>query len=477
MKLQDSSWLIYRISVVSFLLVIGNMPVAADELADLKKQVETLAKRIEQLESQQKQVQTVPTVQRVPRVPRVQTEDDLETTTAAVNTLNVDPNSNLITAGDMQGSFKIPDTNTSFKIFGFVRGAFIYDIAARPESRGGDTAGVASAPLEGSQEYEIRGDTRIGARDSKFGISTYTPTDYGDLRTLIEGDFNGPPNDKASRANSNRTAFGVRHAYAEFGNYLVGQTFSNYMDTSAFPEKLDGSGPIARSFIRQGQLRYTWRFDKRSRIAVALENPRGDFVGADDNTLDDSVPDLTANYRYQTDRWHFQYSGMVRRIGIDNGIAGGLKDNAFGWAMQQSAAIYLGDGRDRISWNINFGDGIGRYIEDGGDQGASINLNGNLDTQFGYGGFITYRHWWTETLRSNIEFGIVRFNLNPLAEALFPDREKDANRELYASHVNLIWSPIDKVSFGVEYIHGQRMVHDGREGRIRRLQFNSEYDF
>jgi hypothetical protein len=294
------------------------------------------------------------------------------------------------------------------------------------------------------------------------------------MRTFMEGDFNGPPNNKGSRASTNRTAFGIRHAFGEFsgtyGTVLFGQYWSSFMDRTVFPDKVDSTGTVGRTFIRQGQLRYTRIFEGGGELAFALENPRADFDGADDENLHDGYPDLISYYRYETDRWHLQFSGLLRRVGINDGLPGGLKDNATAWGMNQSGRITLPWNEDEISWYLIWGDGIGRYMEGGANQGTSITADGRLDTQFSYGGFLTYKHWWTDTLHSNIDFGVSYFDLNP-------EEVADANKELFSSHINLIWDPIDKLSFGIEYIWARREVQDGRQGTINRAQFISKIFF
>jgi len=50
-----------QLRVLVLLSLCFTLPVAADELADLKKQVEILAKKIEQLEQQRKQADTAKT--------------------------------------------------------------------------------------------------------------------------------------------------------------------------------------------------------------------------------------------------------------------------------------------------------------------------------------------------------------------------------------------------------------------------------
>ena len=445
MKRFKLLWSLTRLSTITAVLLVISTPATADELDDLKQQIQDLARKIELLENQRDQEQQT-------------MADSL-------------PANDVVMAGDMPGSIKLPGTDTSLRIGGFIESAFIYDIGPRPTSRGGDIASARSAVLEGEPEYENRGDTRFTARNSRFNIVTLTPTRFGNLRTFIEADFNGPPNDKGSRATTSRTAFGLRHAYGELGNFLMGHYWTNFSDNSVFPNKVNGTGPVGRTFMRQGQIRYTHEFDQGGELAIALENPHGDFVDADDLNLDDGYPDLTTHYRYEADRWHMQFSGMLRRMGRDDGIVDASNnDQVMAWGLNQSGAFLLPGIEDRISWYLIFGDGIGRYLEGGVDQGASVSADGQLDTQFGYGGFITYRHMWTDTLESNIDFGYSTFDLNVEEVGI-------ANRKLYSSHVNLLWMPIASLEFGIEYAWAHRRVHDGREGSINRINAHSVFYF
>jgi hypothetical protein len=436
-----------------FLFVAFNaLPVTADEIDDLKQQIEILARKIEMLEQQQEQ-------------------EAAETKSAEIETVDVQ---NVVLRGDRRNSIKIPGTDTSLSIGGRIESSLIYDIGPRPTSRGGDIASARSAILEGTPEYENRGDTRFTARNSRFNIVTTTPTQFGQLRTYLEGDFNGPPNNKGSRATTNRTAFGIRHAYGELGNVLFGHYWSTFMDRTVFPTKIDGTGPVGRTFIRQGQLRYTHDFGDGGELAFALENPHSDFDGSDDENAADGYPDLISYYRYETDRWHMQSSGLLRRMGVKqvdpNVTPFPADDEVFGWGINQSASFLLPWNDDRLTWYVLFGDGIGRYLEGGSDQGATVTADGTLDTQFSYGGFVTYKHWWTETLASTVDFGASFFNLNP-------EEVNDANKKLYSSHLNLMWFPTDELEFGIEYIWGKREVHDGRQGTINRMQFTSRISF
>jgi hypothetical protein len=51
------------------------------------------------------------------------------------------------------------------------------------------------------------------------------------------------------------------------------------------------------------------------------------------------------------------------------------------------------------------------------------------------------------------------------------------NREAYSASVNLIYSPVPEVSFGLEYMSAWRKLESGASGRFDRLQFAGKYDF
>ena len=88
----------------------------------------------------------------------------------------------------------------------------------------------------------------LHARQSRLFLKTSTPTAYGELSTLLEGDlFGADGNESVSNSNS----FRVRHAFATLGNFSGGQYWSNFLNEAAFPETLDFGGPVGEIFIRQ----------------------------------------------------------------------------------------------------------------------------------------------------------------------------------------------------------------------------------
>jgi hypothetical protein len=90
-----------------------------------------------------------------------------------------------------------------------------------------------------------------------------------------------------------------------------------------------------------------------------------------------------------------------------------------------------------------------------------------LTTQYGVLG--AYRHVWNERFHSS--FG-----------ASFSSADNDtaisglAVPESYQSaHADIIWSPINRMSLGAEYIWGRRADESGDDGTLNRLQFSAKY--
>ncbi|MBS4096724.1 MAG: porin, partial [Sulfuricella sp.] len=178
-----------------------------------------------------------------------------------------------VTAGDLPGSFKIPGTDTSLKIYGAARIDTTYDLRGRiVDTFNNDwAASVFAQPFDNSANGRRHGQFFSTARASRLGFMTSTPTQAGNLLVKVEGDFNAP-NQYQAELGSNSTLFRLRHAYGQLGNVLVGQTWSNFTDLRSFPETVDFNPPGSATLLRQSQLRYTFPVGGSS-LAFSIENP------------------------------------------------------------------------------------------------------------------------------------------------------------------------------------------------------------
>jgi len=91
---------------------------------------------------------------------------------------------------------------------------------------------------------------------------------------------------------------------------------------------------------------------------------------------------------------------------------------------------------------------------------------------------IGYMHWWTNELRSNIDFNFMHQDIPGLiatagatpAGFFAISGKAGANKELVHSHVNLLWSPASFVTTGIEYQWGHRVVVTNLKGDSHTIQ-------
>lgn len=137
------------------------------------------------------------------------------------------------------GTFKLPGTGTVLKFSGFIQLDGTYDLNGRTT----DINGLDWASFLPVQPFDNTTPQRqfyVTARTSRFGVTTTTPTGIGDVGARLEADFNSPsPNGYSTQLTTNGVTFRLRQAYATFGNFLVGQSWSTYMDLMSLPDTVE----------------------------------------------------------------------------------------------------------------------------------------------------------------------------------------------------------------------------------------------
>ena len=445
---------------------------AADsqELKALKSQIEMLMKRIDQLENEQTQQ-----AKKMESTAQKQ-EAMMRQEIAEISTREIRPvigDKRVVTEGPVKGSIMFPGTDTAFKIGGYVKADMIYDTKGGVQSAlGEDFSAFARTPLEGTADEEDR-NFRAHARQSRVNLSTFTPTEYGMLKTVVEGDFFGTGGNEIL---TNSTSFRLRHAYGELGGFKVGQAWSNFMDLKSYPQIIDFGGPAGRQFIRQGLIQYTHDVSDNTKFSVALENQLTNSTNSLDNAgtseaLGD-LPDLTAQWVHTFDEGHVSLRGVGRQLSVrDTGTNN--EDEEFGYGIGLSGRYNITDS-DQLTLNTFYGDGIGRYIFDIGlsAQDAAIEDQGRIEAIEAWGGYASWGHKWSEDWKSNLHFGYVEMD-NEI-RLTNPDLE---NKKIMTFHGNVLWDVAPKVRTGLEYIYGKREVEDGREGELSRIQAGIWYFF
>ncbi len=405
-----------------------------------------------------------------------------------------------VLAGDKKLSWKLPGSDVSLRIGGYAKLDAIGITGGNRSVGSSDLFNPVAIQTRGNPTGTAPGDpsTRIHGRQSRIFLeASKTDTPFGPARAYIEADFFGPI-DLGTETVSNSNTFRLRHAYGEVGPLLGGQTWSTFSDPTSYPEILDFQGPGAQSFIRQGQVRYTGNFGGGLTGSVAVENPEsririgtGPVTGTGTPGLAsglqslgvgpfarDSTPDFVARIRYESPQVNFQLSGVATRstapLPIGSApVVGGSGNFGFGTLAAGQIAIPFFNKKDNFRFQAGYLDGASRYIQDVAGSAPSFAYNATL-TQFdsivAYGGFGAFQHWWTDALRTNLTYSIVRIN-NPVFSGVAVVRETQ-----YAT-INLIYSPWPDVDLGSEFQYGQREDADRRKGNQTRVQSSLIYRF
>ena len=355
-------------------------------------------------------------------------------------------------------SWKVPGTDVYLGIGGYVKFDFIQDFGPVGNV---DQFKVNSIANDGSTSDQLGGRTTLNARETRFNFDLHSQSSHGKLRAFVEVDFYGDNN-----------VLRLRHAFGEFGNLLAGQTWSTFMDVSARPLTLDFEGPDGEVFIRQPQIRWTQPIGEHWKVAIAAENPSNQLtnpfgVSGSPNSL---MPDIPVSVWYGGSRGHVQVAGIARQVRFARVDA--FDDSAKAGLGLNSTFVLNTVGKDTLSGQFAFGDGIGRYIESFGGLSLDgfLRSDGTVELLSSRAGLLGYTRYWTPALRSGIGYSFADLERNFLLGGATLRRTQDAR-------ANLVWSPVPLVDIGGELLWGRRDNIDGSHGDAVRFQFSVKYGF
>jgi hypothetical protein len=339
--------------------------------------------------------------------------------------------------------------DTTVKFGGFVKVDLIHDF---DQIGSPDSFDPRTIPTDDESDPGMA--TRIHARQTRFNVDIRGPTSIGPGRAFVEGDFFG-----------DNSTFRLRHAYVTLEGWLVGQTWSTFMDDDALPETLDFESPIGFPQVRQGLIRYTHQLGEGSYAAVALEDPQSKIIApAVAGSAEEPVPDLTGRLYWKHGLGHTQLGLFASAARF--APKAGSPDNLFLWGVNLSNELDV-SARDQAIAQVTYGPGIGRFR---GGITAAPDANDHLQAVEMFAVMGALQHHWCEQWRSNVTYSWAKGNLPAGTPA-------DTSQKLDYFAVNLIWQFCDKAWCGVEYLHGSNETFDDHRGEANRVQFSVRYDF
>jgi len=375
--------------------------------------------------------------------------------------------------GEFPGSFRIPGTDAALRIGGRVRMVYINSFDAIGSD---DRFQTSSIPIAGSEEAGKTSRVEFSVIPSRFNFDLRTPTGVGYMRAFLEADFAGGSDHLR-----------LRHAFGQWGRWLLGQAWSTFSDPEAEPDGIDFEGLNAISMARQPQIRWTRPLGEHTNLALALEEANPDLTGAEGVN---QIPDLVVRLRWDPENVrfpfglfaegsHIQTAILVRQLrGEIAGPGGGLREtlSTEGYGINVSGVVPApwARKRDVVRWAWNAGKGIGRYISDlASDGGQDAFFDAEADELVPVevaSGYIGYEHWWRPRVRSTLTVGYVWVdNLD--------SQPADALRRTERYSLNLAWSPIPRLDLVAEYLWGRRINRDDQSGKASQLQLGGTFRF
>jgi len=332
--------------------------------------------------------------------------------------------------------------NTRLEFYGYAKLDFIQDFDA---DLGDEIFGV-TVIAPGTES-----DTTFSAhaRQSRFGFKTYTDTSYGELVTRIEGDFFGGGSDGSGQ-------FRLRHAYGEFGPFLIGQTWGLFTPIDSYPNSLDFQGTAGIPFNRPIQARYTHDFGNGFNAIASLERDSADSSGDDafGGSTGARVPSLNGAVTYAFGDNFVKLAGIYRQLD-------GATETVDGYGINLSGHAALWEG-GLLQASLTTGEAIGSM-----DVFGLPDISGN-----------------DALAHSGITIGITQ-KISPKVSIALVGGYSDTDfgtdltaiENITTVHATVYYNPMEKVSLGVEFIYADVERFNGTSFDASRLQASAQFDF
>ncbi len=349
---------------------------------------------------------------------------------------------NLYAPSAFDSGLVVSGKNLAMKIGGYVKADLIHDLDPIGST---DLFDTTTIPTSGPHYTN----TRFHARQSRLNFDTRWPTQKGPTRIFVEADFF-----------SEGDRWRLRHAFGEFRSVIIGQTWTTFTDMASLPQTLDNEGSVSSINRRQAQIRWTQTLvPDFLTTAVSLEDPQTNIVVPDglEGNARTPTPDLVARVRLTREWGQFQIAGLWRQLGyqpIDGPV---ITDDAWGFNF---TGTLQATPRDKVYYQIQFGEGIGSY-KGLPDVAPASGSSAEVLPVFAW--MIGWTHEWNDRWSSNFTY-----SENRLDNTHFQDPD-ELHENTYIA-LNLICSPAERVYFGVEYLFGIRENVDGSRGEANRLQ-------
>ncbi|MCU4614102.1 DcaP family trimeric outer membrane transporter [Acinetobacter lwoffii] len=350
-------------------------------------------------------------------------------------------------------------SGAEFNLYGNVRADASYQVEGT--SRDLPYNHINAVALEGNNENSDRLRSTLSA--TRLGMDFKAPVGAGDkaLSGKVEVDFLGGASFDNLR---------IRHAYISYANWLIGQTWSNFAVPDYIPETVDALVYAGGSIKRTPQVRHTSTFSPATNLVLAVEDPK-------DGSIKQRLPALTArlNHKFADNLTvSARAMGQEKRINED-------EEMAWGVGLGTKYEVVPGTTLKADYYHVK-GDSSFVSFANTGVVAAGGNLYQSEFDSITVG--ITQQ--FNDKLRGTLGYGYMNFDQdNGYLTAV---NTSTVNKDLWQAWANVFYSPTKPLSFGLEYIYGEREAYgpalnidgdviSGRTGEDNRINAVAIYNF
>jgi hypothetical protein len=362
------------------------------------------------------------------------------------------------------------EPTTTFKFGGYVKADLMNSVYNNGDVDGDSPLKDIHFPAQipvGNRDRNFNLDYHV--KESRFNFDVKTKLLGEEIHGFVEVDFllSAQGNERVSNSFAPR----LRHFYFEWGNLLIGQTWSTFMIV-VVPDDLDFAGAAeGLVFNRQPQLRYTlnnWQF--------AIENPETTVMDFQDATVveteKETFPDIIVRRNINLKRGFLGVSLLNRVLSGKTADEDEVKTQ-YAFGLSAGGKFMVGERGSDIRFMATYGSGLGRYTALGFTAGGVLDQDRNIKGIGSLNGYVAYNHFWKPGKWSS------SFNIS--AFEAFNDMElvsEEANDRAFSVSANLKFTPAKVLMFGVEVMHAYRgLANNAIDGSFNRIQFSAKYSF
>lgn len=335
-------------------------------------------------------------------------------------------------------------SDTEVKLYGFVRGDANYII----EGSAGDFSDVAKT------NGQTRDKLVATAKTTRLGLDFKTSVNGAEVGGKLESDFAGT-ND----------SFRIRQAYLTYENWLIGQTQSNFLSNHA-PFMIDFSTNVGGGTTRLPMVRYGFDLTPATQLFLAAEKPNS---SAED--IKSSVPTLTAKLAHNFDD---KKGNASARALVEVYKDEDVNKRKAGWGLAAGTTYQVLDPL-KATLDVSYTKGVNGILYGTNANAAFVDDEDNRN--------IEQNEIWA--VQTGLTYSILPNLKTSLGYgALFADKDSDyadlneaANKEVQQAWLNLVYSPVKPLEFGIEYVNGERKTFNNEKLKDNRIGLMSKYSF